>query len=249
MTKTEKDLWYEVNDLERERFRIVSALLRYGRHEEKCARFLFWPRTLVPTEWNPDSRGPLCTCGLDEILATHVGKEPEWLIDEAKRRGIRILLCDHEPDVGNAEVLAMRLIERLVRAEDKPILYFHSKAVSHPLADTVYHEWRRLLMRETVCKWRQNLRYLRTHDAVGVNWWFVRGNNHFSGNFWLASAAWLRGLPKFDSIYRDRYSPEVWLGLRKGCRAKSLMCSDRRFWSTDRAMMLELCSQASAAEP
>lgn len=91
-------------------------------------------------------------------------------------------------------------------------------------------------------------RQCRHHGAVGVNWWFVQGNEHFSGNYWLASAAWLRRLPRIDSIYRDRYSCEVWIGSVKPCRAKSLICSDKRFWSVDKDYLFELRQGATSID-
>ncbi len=188
----------------------------------------------------PEQLRQLRQCGLTKVLATHVGAEPEWLLDEAARHGIDLTLCQHEPDPANWEVLAIRLVERLVRQGNKPVLYLHSKGVSHPPHDRVWHEWRRLMMRELVAKWREQLPALNSHDCVGVNWWFAKGNNHFSGNFWLARADWLRRLPKFDTYHRDRYSCEVWIGSAVPCRAKSLVCHDKRFWDKDRDYLLSL---------
>jgi hypothetical protein len=182
----------------------------------------------------------LRAAGLGRVLCTHVGEGADWLTAAARARGIDLVVCETHKEVKRYEAPAIRLIERLVRASDKPVLYLHSKGVSHPPGEEVWHAWRRLLMRETVGEWRRNLAYLADHDAVGVNWWTTPGSQHFSGNFWLASAAWLRELPRFDSIYRDRYSPEVWIGLVTGCRAKSLVCADKRFWDVDRDYLLSL---------
>lgn len=189
--------------------------------------------------------GQLREAGLRHILATHVGEGADWLIDEAARHGLDLILTEHQPDVRNYEVLAMRLIERLVRHGNKPVLYLHAKGVSHPPTEEHFHTWRQLMMRELVVKWRDNLALLTDHDAVGVNWWTAKGKNHFSGNMWIASADWLRRLPPFDAYRRDRYSCELWIGSAPGCRAKSLVCRDKKFWSTDRQWLLDWASHSS----
>jgi glycosyltransferase involved in cell wall biosynthesis len=180
----------------------------------------------------------LRACGLTTVLATHVGEGLEWVIDEARRQGIALTVCQHEPDIGHCECLAIRLIERLARASDRPILYLHTKAVSQ--TEDFYHEWRRLMMSALVMRWREHLPELARHDAVGVNWWRLDPRNHFSGNFWLATAEWIRKLPRFDSFFRDRFSCELWIGSREGCNAKSILCSDRKFWAEDMDLLYRL---------
>ncbi|MBN9523692.1 hypothetical protein J0H58_35135, partial [bacterium] len=104
------------------------------------------------------------------------------------------------------------------------------------------HDWRRLMMRETVGDWRVHAADLAAgrYDAAGVNWWFRPDSTHFSGNIWMASAAWLRQLPSPDQHFRDRWSCERWVGSVPGCRAKSLACSDRKFWAEDQGLLAEL---------
>lgn len=182
----------------------------------------------------------LYSSGLKDVLATHVGEGLDWFLNEAVYRGINLTVTQHEPDVGNCEVLAMRLIERLARCSDKPILYLHTKGVTRPLSEEFYHEWRRVMMEGLVVNWRKNLLSLNGHDAVGVNWWTK--HNHFSGNFWMATPSWIRKLPKFDTYYRDRYSCERWIGSIKGCRAISVFCQDKKFWSEDMELLYKLRS-------
>lgn len=184
--------------------------------------------------WRPIVREQLASLarvGLRRVLATHVGEGESWLLDEAARQELDLTLCEHHDDVRQWECPAIRLIERLARTADTPILYLHSKGVSHPLTEPVWHEWRRLMQRELVERWFEHLPRLETHDAVGVNWW--KKKTHFSGNFWLARPSWLRRLPPFDRYYRDRYSCERWIGAEAGCRALSLFCSDKRLWDRD----------------
>lgn len=196
--------------------------------------------------WKPivaEQLAALSRVGLRRIYATHVGAEPDWVLEEAWRRDLDLTLCSHDRRVEHGETPAIRLIERFALTSDTPILYLHSKGVSHPLNEPVWHEWRRLMMRELVERWRERLPALVDYDAVGVNWWTTKA--HFSGNFWLARADWLRKLPRFDSYYRDRYSCERWIGATPGCRTKSLVCSDLQFWDRDSQWMLDYCRARS----
>jgi len=171
--------------------------------------------------------------GLTHILCTYVGEGLDWLREKATAVGLTLDITYHSDDVRQWECPAIRLVERLARESDAPILYLHSKGVSHdPSSEPVYHEWRRLMMRELVGPWRQHVPKLRTYDAVGVNWTTKpdAAKNHFSGNFWLVRPSWIRRLPAFDSYYRDRYSCERWIGAVEGCRAVSLFCQDKRLW-------------------
>ncbi|WP_020475846.1 glycosyltransferase [Zavarzinella formosa] len=170
--------------------------------------------------------------GLTSVTATHVGEAPRWLLDEAARHGIDLLLCQHEDDLGHHETLAMRLVERIAAMTDDPILYFHTKGVSEP-GSLNKAMWRRLMQRQVVERWRENIAALAGHDVVGVNWW-NGDENHFSGNFWMARAGWIRGLPDFARYHAQnswgRYACERWIGSVPGARALSLVCHDRKFW-------------------
>lgn len=183
--------------------------------------------------------GQLAGAGLTRVFATHVGEGAGELAGIAAAAGVGLTIVSSSPDVTAYERPGIRLAHTLARTGDSPVLYLHSKGVSHPLSEPVWHEWRRLMMAELVAPWRAHVAALSRHDAVGVNWW-ADPKGHFSGNFWLASAAWLRSLPDPDAYYRDRYSCERWIGSRKGCRALSLVCRDRKFWSDDKAYLLAL---------
>jgi glycosyltransferase involved in cell wall biosynthesis len=189
--------------------------------------------------WKPIVREQLASLarvGLHQVLATHVGEGEGWLIAEAARQGLHLTVCEHHDDVKQFECPAIRLVERLGRSSDRPVLYLHAKGISHdPATEPEYHAWRRLMMRELVERWFEHLPRLETHDAVGVNWW--RRKDHFSGNFWLVRPSWLRRLPRFDTYYRDRFSCERWIGAERGCRAHSLVCMDKKFWADDRGLL------------
>jgi hypothetical protein len=171
--------------------------------------------------------------GLTRAYATHVGGHENDLLEEAAHNGVTLKLDRADANVMHYETFAMLLIERLAKESDNPILYFHTKGVS-----ASWHEgktrWRRLMERLVVARWRENLTHLKDHDAVGVNW-YACDTPHFSGNFWLARADWLRKLPDFVTYHNSRklvrYTCEFWIGSAPGCRPRSLACSGQVFWA------------------
>lgn len=204
-----------------------------------------WWREIVTEQFQS-----LARAGLREVLGTHVGSGGAWVIDEAQRCGLDYTLTHYSTDLTEFEMPAIRLIERIARADNRPVLYLHSKGASHdPEKEPVHHDWRRLMMRELVERWREHLPQLAAHDVVGVNWW--RAQPHFSGNIWLARAGWLRKLPRIDVVYRDRYTAERWIGMAPNCRAHSLVCTDRKFWivGPDQAVMYEALNAPRCAAP
>lgn len=192
--------------------------------------------------------GQLAACGLYRVTLTHVGdpKNAAWLIEESQRAKIELEIAWDSPELRLYERPALRLIRRLSRSSDKPLLYLHGKGVTHhPQAEPLYHDWRRLMMRELVAPWRTHLRDLDSYDLIGVNWW--TSTPHFSGNFWMARADWIRRLPEIDAAYKDRYSCEIWIGKAEKPVWKSLVCRDQRFWDAaegtaelNRAMALHI---------
>lgn len=200
--------------------------------------------------WKPivaEQLSQLRDAGLTRIVCTHVGEGEDWLRDKAAALGLALDIAYHSDDVRQWECPAIRLIEHMAAESDEPILYLHAKGVSHdPKTEPVFHEWRRLMMREVVAPWRANVARLRDADAVGVNWWTkpTAEKNHFSGNFWLVRPSWLRKLPRFDSYFRDRYSCERWIGAVPGCRAVSLFCTDKRLWDVHSKLLVASRSPA-----
>lgn len=180
----------------------------------------------------------LRAAGLTRVLCTHVGVGLPDLMRLARERGVELTLCSSDRDVKQYERPGVRLVYRLAQAGDGPVLYLHSKGVTRsPTAESHYHDWRRLMMREVVAGWRERLADIEAgYDAAGVNWW-ADPQGHFSGNIWVASAAWLRTLPDPDRHFRDRFSCERWVGAVPGCKARSLLCSDKKFWAEDRGLL------------
>jgi hypothetical protein len=188
-------------------------------------------------DWQDVVREQLCLLrdsGLDRVRLTHVGGGRDWLLAEAARRGVDATLVRSDPNTDHYETFAVLEAERLAKAEQtaRPVLYLHTKGVSAP-GHPGKARWRWLMGEHVVRRWRENVAHLADHDAVGVNWW-RHGEQHFSGNFWLARPDWLRRLPDFAGYHaakdRVRYSCEMWIGAARWCRAKSLVCADEPFW-------------------
>lgn len=170
----------------------------------------------------------LVDSGIYRVDVTHVGEGLDWITGQLRRRGILANLVRSDPNLQHYETFAMLHIEATALVDPLPVLYFHTKGVSEP-QDLGRVYWRRCMEEFVVRRWRQNLGYLATHDAVGCNYLDstdYRGH-HFSGNFWIATAAWLRGLPDFAGYHRsggfERYSCETWIGSTPGGRMHSLI--------------------------
>ena len=176
--------------------------------------------------------------GLNSIRFTHVGGGEAWVVEEGKRLGLDMILVRADPNIIHYETFGILEVERLAKEEKvaDPILYFHTKGVSNPWRYTT--DWRKLMMAWVIGQWRENMRQLsQGYDAIGVNW-ISHGQQHFSGNFWMANPDWIRKLPFYPQYHADlsrtRYTCEMWIGAQANplCRAFSLGCSDTPFWDT-----------------
>jgi hypothetical protein len=178
--------------------------------------------------------------GLSQVRATHVGQGLDWFRAEAGRCGIDLELVRADTNTDHYETFALAEVERLAKEDrtDLPILYLHTKGVSAP-----HHlgkiKWRKVMEHHSVREWRRNLRALADHDCVGVDWVEGVGHScgHFCGNFWIATADWIRRLPSFwdyhDSRERVRFSCESWIGSNHAARPCSLVCRNQTLWYDD----------------
>jgi len=183
----------------------------------------------------------LVSVGLKDckLYLTHVGplSDTEWLLSSSQANGLFPTLERRDDNVMHYETFAMILIERLAKLSDEPIMYFHTKGVS-----ASWHQgkrmWRKLMEREVISGWRNHLPELEQdeYDAVGVNWcqW---DDPHFSGNFWIARADWIRKLPDYVAYHHSkslvRTSCEFWIGSATGIRVKSLACAGHSMFYDD----------------
>ena len=161
-----------------------------------------------------------------DVRITFVGNNLVWLKDRCIVHGVQAEVVRHDPNVAHFETLAMLEIEKIAKTTDRPILYFHTKGVSNP-GHSQKTDWRRVMEEWVIRRWRENLTHLKDHDAVGVSWW-EHGEQHFSGNFWMANSNWIRRLPDFTAYHErkgyQRFSCEMWIGSAEWCKAYSLGC-------------------------
>ena len=168
----------------------------------------------------------------ESIRLTHVGPGLDWILAEADRVGVALNVIRSDPNTDHYETFAMLEIDRLAKLEcvNRPILYFHTKGVSAPFEDGGGFKqiWRRVMEEHLVRPWREHLPKIADgsgYDAVGFCW-YPHGEQHFSGNFWMARPDWIRRLPEFAWYHGQknlvRYSCEMWIGALQWCRAYSL---------------------------
>lgn len=178
--------------------------------------------------------------GLSHVRATYVGQGVEWFVAEAERCAIALNLVRADTNTDHYETFALLEVERLAKEErtDRPIMYLHTKGVSAP-----HHvgklKWRKFMEYHTVRQWQRNLTALADHDCVGVDWIDGVGHScgHFCGNFWIATADWIRRLPDFWGYHnardRVRFSCESWIGSNPSVRPHSLVCRNQTLWYDD----------------
>jgi predicted SAM-dependent methyltransferase len=174
--------------------------------------------------------------GLQFMHCTFVGTGLDWLLKEAKRHGVALTIDRSDPNIMHYETFAFLCIERLAKESNKPILYWHTKGVSVP-GHAGKRRWRLLMQRLLIEPWRENLRFLDNFNAVGVNWRNFGSVPHFSGNFWLARASWIRSLPDYVGYHvgqgLTRTSCEFWIGSRPLPTIVSLGCTEQDFCRDD----------------
>lgn len=161
-------------------------------------------------------------------------------VDLARRHGITLGAHFRDSDVNHYEAPTLDQLQDWARAHRRgAALYFHTKGVSEP-DDVGKIAWRQLMQQHVIERWRRNLDMLRAADAVGVGWY--DDHPHFCGNFWLARADWLVGLPPIHRYQQEhpnlrildqpweRMACERWLGARPGIRVVSLACRNKQLW-------------------
>jgi hypothetical protein len=121
------------------------------------------------------------------------------------------------------EQVTLCLAHRWARENDGAVLYAHTKGAYSPGA--FQDAWRRSMTSALLSDLEGNLKLLEAgYEAIGSHWLtpeeFPPERRHtdgrwtttpyFGGNFWLATAAFLRTLP--EPALESRHDAEVWLG-------------------------------------
>lgn len=96
---------------------------------------------------------------------------------------------------------------------DHPYLYCHTKGAYNTAA--LNSNWRLSMTRHTVGRWRECLQWLKLVDTIGCHW-LTPGQYEqvdtpfYGGNFWWATANYIRRLPPITR--EDRWEAERWIG-------------------------------------
>ncbi len=105
------------------------------------------------------------------------------------------------------EQVTLAALQEYAQTHDEPILYSHTKGASDASEWKV--QWRQSMTEHVVAQWPAALRAIEDGaDLAGAHW--IRTPPHFSGNFWMGSASYLRGLPACAT--GDRMDAEFWVG-------------------------------------
>lgn len=95
------------------------------------------------------------------------------------------------------------------------VLYMHAKGSARNTDGNA--AWRRAMTRQLVRKWEDCVELLdQGYDAVGCHWSEVKipgqpTRTTFAGNFWWATASYLRQLPAPEN--KTRWTAETWISL------------------------------------
>ena len=180
--------------------------------------------------------------GRDYVRVTFLGGPFDlvWFMNAAEQAGVAVVIVNTDSNTDHYETLAMLHIEYMARVEKvtRPILYLHTKGVSAPGNDHK-RRWRVLMEEFVVVRWRDAVARLIAggYDTAGVGW-MEHGEQHYSGNFWIATPEHIRQLPDFVGYHHAkhlvRYSCEMWIGARGGAsghtKALELWHSNQQLW-------------------
>jgi hypothetical protein len=93
-----------------------------------------------------------------------------------------------------------------------PMLYLHTKGLSHTHPDTKRNveAWVRYLDLYVIKEWERCVKALENNDAAGG--FYVEEPKHFQGNFWWANSDYLKSLPKITAEnYAELNRGEFWI--------------------------------------
>ena len=127
----------------------------------------------------------------DSIQAGVVGSEA---LDHL---GPKVTVGFRDTNIGLFEFPTLALLWHACQDGEGVVWYIHTKGVVDPRGEghAQQEQWRRALEWGTIGRWKQCLAALDTHDAAGPLW----SGYIFGGNFWWATAAYVRTLPQPDT--------------------------------------------------
>ena len=127
---------------------------------------------------------------------------------------------------------------------ERPILYFHGKAVSNTRWQ--WTMWRWIMNAYNLNQWKTMAAVLRDHNCAGVSW---HANafpvSYFPGNFWWARSSFVRQFTEINEYVRQfeecisrknthgftkRHAAECWINSRMNADPYIAGPQDSRFW-------------------
>lgn len=118
------------------------------------------------------------------------------------------------------EQITQNKLHEFAQHHDGYVLYAHTKGSANPAEHQT--NWRMSMTYFTVVKWKNALKKLKNHDAVGC-YWIDASNNTvpglggphvnqkwFAGTFWWSKLELLRTIP--PPQMGSRWDAEVWIG-------------------------------------
>lgn len=163
-----------------------------------------------------------------------------WLKDKMHIYN-NVSLIDHKSSPIEFELSTLFEIKQLCDSTDEEfyVLYLHHKGASRigTLKHSPISDWRNYMLYFNVEKWEECVKSLdEGYDTVGVEW-IEKPTlpKHYSGNFWWATAKYIRSLPvivrptdsahtgksQFGFKQHYRLDAEMWIGLSNP-KAKTL---------------------------
>lgn len=107
------------------------------------------------------------------------------------------------------EQVTLAALHAYAQEHDHAILYAHTKGASNP--SDFSRRWRTSMTEHLIAQWPKALEAIEKGcDLAGAHWIEGHAWPHFSGNYWMASAAYLRTLPPCGN--GDRMEAEFWVG-------------------------------------
>ena len=159
----------------------------------------------------------------EKILVGINGNDGSWINSLSKK--VEIIYQFDKPELEQS--LTLSSIRFLASLETEAnIFYVHTKGVTHKnsLAQT---DWREYMEYFILTRWKECYLELDKSDVVGVDWHLGEGymgatskkcgnipvTPHFSGNFWWATAEYLKTLPPLFPLI-NKYQCEFWVGMK-----------------------------------
>ncbi len=138
----------------------------------------------------------------------------------AAEAGLRAPVRWVEADTGWEQVTLQQIHFDVHRIPGQfAVLYAHTKGAHN--ATAVNDAWRRAMTRHVVTGWEHCLQLLTDgHDTAGCHWVSKGEESFYGGNFWWATASYLRRLPPPGR--ENRWQAETWVSSRSGPRAADL---------------------------